>query len=183
MYIFKQAKIGDRVPPHRDASYLYNERTDVDDLNPGNNLVGFWLALEDADEGNGCLKYVPGSHINKSKLRNIVRKRLVRVEDSGRKIKELVEVGKEFYPNDPDTSSDEAEPAKTEPASKNHIEYQNNLIMTSVPVPECADDGAEEKRAQTKKKKNPWKSLPVEKGSLVLIHGSLIHKSSKNIAL
>lgn len=53
MYIFKQPEIGGEVVCHQDASYI---RT-----NP-NSCLGFWVALEDATEENGCLWGIPGGH-------------------------------------------------------------------------------------------------------------------------
>lgn len=41
------------VTMHQDASYLYTEPM---------TLVGFWIALEDATQENGCLWIAPGSH-------------------------------------------------------------------------------------------------------------------------
>lgn len=45
MYIFKQPRIGGEVRWHQDASYLIADK-------PG--VVGFWVAMEDADTSNGC---------------------------------------------------------------------------------------------------------------------------------
>lgn len=63
MLIFKQplsesaaAKASERdnaVPPHTDATFLYTDPQ---------SAVGFWYALEDCTEENGCLYFVPGSH-------------------------------------------------------------------------------------------------------------------------
>jgi phytanoyl-CoA hydroxylase len=53
MYIFKQPRIGGEVVCHQDATYI---RT-----NP-NSCLGFWVALEDATEENGCLWGIPGGH-------------------------------------------------------------------------------------------------------------------------
>lgn len=53
MYLFKQAGIGAEVGWHQDAAFLYTEPQSV---------VGFWLALEDADAGNGCLLALRGAH-------------------------------------------------------------------------------------------------------------------------
>lgn len=53
MYIYKQAHIGGEVRWHQDASYLISEPSSV---------VGFWVALEDAHRGNGCLWVQPGGH-------------------------------------------------------------------------------------------------------------------------
>jgi phytanoyl-CoA hydroxylase len=60
MYIFKQARIGGEVRWHQDASYLITQPASV---------VGFWIALEDADRNNGCLWVQPGGH--RSPLREI----------------------------------------------------------------------------------------------------------------
>lgn len=54
MYIFKQPGIGGEVTPHQDATFLNTE--------PLGRIVGFWIALEDATEENGCLWFIPGSH-------------------------------------------------------------------------------------------------------------------------
>ncbi len=53
MYIFKQPHIGGEVDWHQDATFLYTAPSSV---------VGFWLALDDADIDNGCLWAVPGGH-------------------------------------------------------------------------------------------------------------------------
>ncbi|XP_069742997.1 phytanoyl-CoA dioxygenase domain-containing protein 1 isoform X2 [Narcine bancroftii] len=54
MYIFKQPRIGGEVTPHQDATFLYTE--------PLGRIMGFWIAMEDATENNGCLWFIPGSH-------------------------------------------------------------------------------------------------------------------------
>lgn len=56
MYIFKQPGIGGEVTPHQDASFLHTE--------PLGRILGFWIALEDATQDNGCLWFIPGSHTN-----------------------------------------------------------------------------------------------------------------------
>ncbi len=53
MYIFKQPRIGGEVRWHQDASYLISEPASV---------TGFWVAVEDAHLGNGCLWVQPGGH-------------------------------------------------------------------------------------------------------------------------
>jgi phytanoyl-CoA hydroxylase len=42
------------TPPHQD-NYYFN-------LKPA-NVVTIWMALDDVDDENGCLRYVPGSHL------------------------------------------------------------------------------------------------------------------------
>lgn len=60
MYIFKQPAIGGEVRWHQDASYLIADY-------PG--VIGFWVAVEDAHLGNGCLWVEPGGQ--KSPLREV----------------------------------------------------------------------------------------------------------------
>lgn len=52
-YFNKPPKIGKPTPPHQDGYYFM--------LKPS-NAVTMWLALEDADEQNGCVYYIKGSH-------------------------------------------------------------------------------------------------------------------------
>jgi len=54
MYIFKNPGIGGEVTPHQDGTFLYNEPL---------RLFGFWFPIDDATLENGCLWYVPGSHL------------------------------------------------------------------------------------------------------------------------
>jgi phytanoyl-CoA hydroxylase len=53
-YFNKPPLIGKPTPPHQDGYYFM--------LNPS-VAVTFWMALEHADEDNGCVKYVRGSHL------------------------------------------------------------------------------------------------------------------------
>jgi len=53
MYIFKQPNIGGEVVCHQDSTFLYTEPDTV---------VGFWVALEDANIDNGCMWVVEGGH-------------------------------------------------------------------------------------------------------------------------
>lgn len=53
MYIFKQPRIGGEVSLHCDATFLYTDPITV---------RGFWFALEDATQENGCLWALPGGH-------------------------------------------------------------------------------------------------------------------------
>lgn len=45
--------LGKATPPHQDGYYYM--------LDP-NEAIHFWLALDPVDEGNGCVRYVRGSH-------------------------------------------------------------------------------------------------------------------------
>jgi len=53
-YFNKPPMIGQATPPHHDGYYFM--------LSP-NEAVTMWLALEDVDEENGCVRYVKGSHL------------------------------------------------------------------------------------------------------------------------
>ncbi|HEU0172921.1 MAG TPA: phytanoyl-CoA dioxygenase family protein [Blastocatellia bacterium] len=68
MYIFKQPGIGGEVTCHQDATFLYTEPLSV---------AGFWFALEDATQENGCMWVIPGGH----KLG--LKKRFVRAAEVG----------------------------------------------------------------------------------------------------
>uniref|UniRef100_A0A8B9Q957 Phytanoyl-CoA dioxygenase domain-containing protein 1 n=1 Tax=Apteryx owenii TaxID=8824 RepID=A0A8B9Q957_APTOW len=56
--VFKQithsSKVQVSLTPHQDATFLYTE--------PLGRVLGFWIALEDATQENGCLWFIPGSH-------------------------------------------------------------------------------------------------------------------------
>ncbi len=60
MYIFKPPRIGGEVVCHQDSTYLYTEPE---------SCIGFWFAIDDADEENGCMQFVPGGH--KAPLRRL----------------------------------------------------------------------------------------------------------------
>lgn len=64
MLIFKHARTGGEVDIHQDAAFLYTE--------PG-SCIGFWFALDDATQENGCLWAKPGGHI--TPLRSWFRKK------------------------------------------------------------------------------------------------------------
>jgi phytanoyl-CoA hydroxylase len=53
-YFNKPPKIGKPTPPHQDNYYFM--------LNPP-AAITMWLALEDVDAENGCVRYVKGSHL------------------------------------------------------------------------------------------------------------------------
>ena len=49
----KPARVGSAKPLHQDAAYLDP---------PVERYITFWIAIDRADEANGCLHFVPGSH-------------------------------------------------------------------------------------------------------------------------
>lgn len=98
------------MPDHQDSSFLYTEPL---------SAVGFWFALEDCTETNGCLWFIPGSHKDTPITRRFVRD-----------------------PNGSGTIFTGDETLKFD---------ESKYIMS-----------------------------PVKAGTLVLIHGSVIHKSGPN---
>lgn len=74
MYIFKQPNIGGEVTCHQDATFLFTEPMTV---------TGFWFALEDATQQNGCLWVIPGGH------KHGLKKRFSRAEGGGTKFEVL----------------------------------------------------------------------------------------------
>lgn len=52
-YFNKAPQVGQATPPHQDGYYFM--------LKPP-EAVTMWLAIEEVDEENGCVRYVPGSH-------------------------------------------------------------------------------------------------------------------------
>ena len=56
MYIFKNSKIGGKVVPHKDGSFLFTE--------PNLDLIGLWFPMVNVTKQNGCLSYVPKSHLD-----------------------------------------------------------------------------------------------------------------------
>jgi len=110
-YIYKQPQIGGQVHSHTDSTFINTQPL---------SCLGAWIALEDADQNNGCLLAIPGSH--KLPLQNL-----------------FVRTGKE-----------------------------NGTAL----IP-------------TKGEKVTWEEdklipLEVKKGTLVLLHGSVVHASSLN---
>ena len=49
----KPPRIGKETPPHQDGFYFM--------LEP-NEALTMWLAIDEVDEENGCVRYIPGSH-------------------------------------------------------------------------------------------------------------------------
>ncbi|KAJ3286915.1 hypothetical protein HK104_008837 [Borealophlyctis nickersoniae] len=94
MVIFKQPRIGGRVPPHQDSTFLYTEPK---------SAVGLWFALEDCTPENGCMWFVPGSHKTAPVYKRFVRK----PEGSGTM---FVEIGSPV--EDPPESAYVCEPCK-----------------------------------------------------------------------
>lgn len=114
MYIFKQPKIGGACLVHMDSTFLHT--------NPSDSLLGYWIPIDDATLENGCLSFLPGSHL-------------------------------------------------THPAVTYRMERtapdQNKLGYTGDPYV-YPEEG--------------WVPVEVKKGSLVLIHPRVLHRSEANVS-
>ncbi|KAF8429622.1 hypothetical protein EV426DRAFT_582070 [Tirmania nivea] len=131
MIICKQPEIGGAVRSHQDSTFLYTDPC---------SAVGFWYALEDCTVSNGCLSFVPGSH-----LWEPVRKRLVRMKE---------------------VDGSEGTGFVGLPADK------GNGLPKGAKAREDTGEVPDEK----------FVSVEVKAGTLVLIHGNVLHKSSKNLS-
>jgi ectoine hydroxylase-related dioxygenase (phytanoyl-CoA dioxygenase family) len=128
MVICKQPEIGGAVPPHQDSTFLYTDPP---------SAVGWWYALEDATQENGCLSFAAGSHRRAS-----IKQRFVRTgKGTGFADNESARFPKDF---------------ETEVSDKDGFEV--------VDKDEVYDMGE------------------VKAGTLVLIHGNILHKSEKNVS-
>lgn len=139
MAICKPPGIGGRVQPHQDSTFLYTDPP---------SAVGFWIALEDAREENGCLSFARGSH-----RRTGVRSRFVRKTGGGT---EFVDVdGKQFpegvYKNPLEGDADETKEGRQGGGNNQHVDQEKEYTLGEVKA-----------------------------GTLVLIHGNLLHKSESN---
>jgi phytanoyl-CoA hydroxylase len=65
-YFNKPAKIGKSTPPHQDAYYF--------NIKP-RQAITMWMALEDADEENGCVSYITGSHLKQMRPHGLTQTR------------------------------------------------------------------------------------------------------------
>lgn len=64
MTIMKPPGIGGEVTCHQDSTFLYTEPE---------TCIGFWLAIDEATEENGCMEFIPGEH--KGPLRRVFRRK------------------------------------------------------------------------------------------------------------
>lgn len=113
-YIFKQPKIGAKVNPHTDSTFIYTKPL---------SCVAAWLAMEDAAVDNGCLCVISGSH--------------------------------KSYP------------------------LQERFIKNN--------EGTQTRFIETPSRRANWdleklEPVPVKKGSLVLLHGEVVHASYANVS-
>lgn len=162
MVICKQPEIGGAVPAHQDSVFLYTDPP---------SAVGFWIALEDCTAENGCLSFIPGSHKTTP-----LTKRFVRAggrgsgsgSGSGRQEKgEEHGEGADGESNDVGGTTFEALPDPV---------YYTSPGSAAVPPGETQQQAPEAAGGE----EGEFKMEEVKSGSLVLLHGSTVHKSEAN---
>ncbi|HEY1709545.1 MAG TPA: phytanoyl-CoA dioxygenase family protein [Rhizomicrobium sp.] len=62
MLIYKEPGQTATTPWHQDFSYSVMPHAPAGVRIPSDEVVQFWLALDDVDEENGCMHFVPGRH-------------------------------------------------------------------------------------------------------------------------
>jgi hypothetical protein len=62
MLIYKEPGQLATTPWHQDYSYAEMPFTPAGTAIPSDEYVQFWVALDDVDEENGCMHFVPGAH-------------------------------------------------------------------------------------------------------------------------
>lgn len=155
MIICKQPKIGAKVDEHRDSTFL---RTDP------SSAVGVWIALEDATSANGCLSFVPGSHLDSGGAH--------KKDNSEKKIKE-----KRFIRQ-----------GVTVPTINNRSEWSSYVSSSSSSSPPSGPNNSTEVLCSFEGEEtchyspSDFKEEPVTAGSLILIHGDVVHASKANLS-
>ena len=118
------------------------------------SAVGFWIALEDATVKNGCLSFARGSH-----KRAPVKSRFVRKERGGTTFETVT--GARFSEDVTIKAEDAMERKIYDPVNGEHGTLEDR-------------DAADEEE--------DYVLGEVKAGTLVLIHGNLLHKSEKNLS-
>ncbi|OJD11369.1 hypothetical protein AJ78_07849 [Emergomyces pasteurianus Ep9510] len=135
MVICKQPGIGAAVHPHKDSEFLYTDPP---------SAVGWWIALQDAEAGNGTLGVWKGSH-----RKGYIRRRLVRcIGGDG-------DGGTEF------------------------VAWDGPGLASELVVDGGGQDSAGKGEVYTPREED-FELLEVKAGSLVLIHGNVLHQSERN---
>jgi hypothetical protein len=62
MLIYKEPGQVAETPWHQDFSYSQMPHASAGVAIPAEEMVQFWLALDDVDEENGCMHFLPGEH-------------------------------------------------------------------------------------------------------------------------
>lgn len=123
------------------------------------SAVGFWIALEDATVSNGCLSFARGSH-----RKTPVKSRFVRKNEGGTTFEAVT--GAQF----PEETISEEEEGMTNGATLSNSSGHTSAVHESAVNGDLTD--LEER----------YETAEVKAGTLVLIHGNLLHKSERNLS-
>ena len=82
--MMKPPRLGSAKPYHQDNFYFR--------CHPDDQVITAWIALDDVDAGNGCLRYIDGSHLGPilPHIRFLARRLIIR-----RPAPELIDLSKE----------------------------------------------------------------------------------------
>lgn len=133
------------MPPHQDSTFLYTDPP---------SAVGWWYALEDATQENGCLSFAAGSH-----TRAPISKRFVRTGKEGAE-------GTGFIDNE----------GARYPRAMRSVQYGGTA--DGMPKSHARVDVEADGKTQDEE----YTMGEVKAGTLVLIHGNILHKSEKNVS-
>lgn len=172
MLICKQAHIGAAVPPHQDSSFLYTDPP---------SAVGFWYALEDAQEGNGALSFWRGSHRFRGIERRFVRRRPDATATTSSQGTEFVENTGPRWPRPMHENvglGDEqgGSVSSVTPRELRHGGADADADAEAVPVTASTAGNNDTFPAE----EEDYVLEEVRAGDLVLIHGNVLHKSAQN---
>jgi ectoine hydroxylase-related dioxygenase (phytanoyl-CoA dioxygenase family) len=157
MVICKQPQIGGRVDVHRDSTFLYTIPS---------SAVGFWFALEDCTIENGCLAFVPGSHLDAVSTRRMVRKGPMQSSINNRAYVEQLDKDSNKL-----STIDAIAIGSIADFDKNDGPLNKGTDLQFI-----GEDNANYPE-------DAFVSLPVPKGTLIVIHGDVVHRSAPNHSL
>ncbi|PIA14629.1 hypothetical protein COEREDRAFT_82652 [Coemansia reversa NRRL 1564] len=114
------------------------------------SACGFWIALEDCTIENGCLEFIPGSHRTTPITRRFVRATHPKDANAATEMISIEPISSQFPPLKKD-----------------------NGARTDVSIDSAASTNPLEPSVNCK-------PVEVRSGSLVLIHGQVLHRSAHN---
>lgn len=160
MIICKQPSIGGSVPAHNDSTFLFTDPP---------SAIGFWFALEDCTKDNGTLSFLPGSH------------RWTKAPDQTGNPNQQPEQKQANLPPVPRPQEDLTQlhslgvgPARGVNKRFVRLVPGNTQAGTGFEVLSTTEEACwDEDQARLEE---------VPAGTLVLIHGSVLHRSEKNLS-
>lgn len=152
MAILKPPFIGGVVDVHRDSTFLATDPS---------SAVGLWITLEDATVTNGCLSFVPGSHRDGLNTKRMIRKGTLKPSINNVTLNPSAD--KQLHTEERKESSS---------AALDGPDNNGNVQLEFI----GEDPGL------TKYAPGEFVEEPVPAGSLVIIHGDVVHASKPNLS-